>query len=83
MFTANLERFKFKPYGLEGGERGREGRLYLIRDGVWKPLPSKVSNLGLMAGDIIRLETSGGGGYGAATDRSSEAIDGDRICHHA
>jgi N-methylhydantoinase B len=64
VLTANLERFKFRPYGLAGGEPGSLGRLTLIRDGAEKPLPSKIGNLRLKRGDIIRLETSGGGGFG-------------------
>ncbi|RWR07225.1 hydantoinase B/oxoprolinase family protein [Paenirhodobacter populi] len=83
LFTANLERFKFRPYGLEGGEPGREGRLYLIRDGEWRPLPSKVNNLALVQGDVIRLETSGGGGYGPLAERGGADLENDRICHYA
>ncbi len=73
VFTANLERCRFRPYGLEGGEPGREGRLFLIRDGETRSLGSKVNNLRLKRGDIIRLETSGGGGYGDPVLRSTEA----------
>lgn len=77
VFTANGERFKFRPYGLEGGEPGREGRLWLIRGGERRALGSKVNNLRLMRGDIIRLETSGGGGYGPALERTpaAQALD--------
>ncbi len=64
VFTANLERFKFRPYGLAGGEPGSTGRLLHVRDGVAAPLPSKIGNLRLRKGDVIRLETSGGGGFG-------------------
>ncbi|MEI5668724.1 hydantoinase B/oxoprolinase family protein [Bosea sp. CCNWLW174] len=83
VFTANLERFKFKPYGLEGGEPGREGHLYLIRDGERQALGSKINNLPLVKGDIIRLETSGGGGYGAVEERMPSAVDHDRLCRYA
>ncbi len=34
VFTANLDRFKFRPYGLAGGRPGAPGRLTLIRDGA-------------------------------------------------
>ena len=64
VFTANLERFKGRPYGLAGGEPGSAGRLTLVRDGVATALPSKVGNVRLQRGDLVRLETSGGGGYG-------------------
>lgn len=52
------------PYGLCGGEPGKTGRSTLItRDGRKKSLPGKFS-LSLEAGDRIRIETPGGGGYG-------------------
>ncbi|MCK8787752.1 hydantoinase B/oxoprolinase family protein [Roseomonas sp. NAR14] len=73
IFTANLERFRFRPYGLEGGEPGRAGQLTLIRGGEKQALGSKVNNLRLRRGDVIRLETSGGGGYGAPAERSDAA----------
>ncbi|MXP64282.1 hydantoinase B/oxoprolinase family protein [Roseomonas sp. M0104] len=79
VFTANGERFRFRPYGLEGGEPGREGRLWLIRDGERRALGSKVNNLRLLRGDIIRLETSGGGGYGPASERPDAAQATDRV----
>lgn len=78
VFTANLERFKYRPYGLEGGEPGRAGALWLVRDGQRQALGSKVNNLRLLRGDVIRLETSGGGGYGPAAERSPEAQRMDR-----
>lgn len=64
VFTANLERFKFRPYGLAGGQPAAPGRLWLLRDGVRQALGSKVGNLRLRRGDVVRLETSGGGGFG-------------------
>ncbi len=69
VFTANLERFKYQPYGLAGGLPARPGFLFLIRDGGATALGSKVGNLRLRRGDIIRLETSGGGGFGPPAER--------------
>lgn len=83
VFTANLERFKFRPYGLEGGEPGREGHLYLIRNGERQALGSKINNLPLIKGDIIRLETSGGGGYGPAMERTPAAVEHDHLYRYA
>ena len=76
MFTANLERFKSRPYGLDGGLPGAPGRLLLIRDGQETALASKVGNLRLRRGDRVRLETSGGGGFGPPGERpAAEAAD--------
>lgn len=72
VFTANLERFKNRPYGLAGGEPAQPGRLTLLRDGEAMPLASKVGNLRLRGGDVIRLETSGGGGFGDPAARAAE-----------
>ena len=83
VFTANLERFKFQPYGLEGGEPGKAGTLTLIRDGVPTPLGSKVNNMKLRQGDVIRLETSGGGGYGHPSERTASDLADDIQCHYA
>lgn len=82
VFTANLERFKFQPYGLEGGQPGRAGALFLIRDGQRQPLGSKVNNLPLRQGDTIRLETSGGGGYGPPRARAEADRARDAACRY-
>jgi N-methylhydantoinase B/oxoprolinase/acetone carboxylase alpha subunit len=51
--------------------------LYLIRDGRREALPSKVTNVMLRKGDIVRLETSGGGGFGEPKMRLAEQVERD------
>jgi len=58
------ERRRLGPYGLWGGRPGKPGRDFLIRDGKWTRLPSKGS-LRVRTGDRLRMETPGGGGWGA------------------
>ena len=70
VFTANLERFVHPPYGLAGGGAGATGRLFLRRGGEVTALGSKVGNLRLRRGDVVRLETSGGGGFGDPAGRT-------------
>ncbi len=53
------------PYGLAGGAEGQPGRQTLIRDGSWTELPGCVS-FAARIGDRLRLETPGGGGWGAS-----------------
>ena len=77
LFTASLERFKFRPFGLAGGGAAMPGSLTLIRGSERQALPSKVNNLRLQRGDIIRLETSGGGGFGDPADRPKADIERD------
>jgi N-methylhydantoinase B/oxoprolinase/acetone carboxylase alpha subunit len=61
--TIISERRRGAPYGARGGQPGASGRNTLIRDGREQPLPGKVQ-LQLRAGDRLRIETPGGGGYG-------------------
>jgi N-methylhydantoinase B/oxoprolinase/acetone carboxylase alpha subunit len=57
------ERRTFAPYGILGGERGKRGRNLLLSQRKRKILGSK-ENLRVYPGDILRIETPGGGGYG-------------------
>ena len=61
--TLLSERRARGPYGLQGGEQGKPGRNVLISDGEEHPLAGKVS-ISTREGDVIRIETPGGGGYG-------------------
>jgi N-methylhydantoinase B len=56
------ERRLHAPRGAEGGEDGARGRNLLNGE----ELPPKVTRA-LRAGDVLRIETPGGGGYGAAS----------------
>jgi 5-oxoprolinase (ATP-hydrolysing) len=54
------------PLGACGGGDGRPGRQRVERaDGTVEPVPGSGS-AALRAGDVFRIETPGGGGYGAA-----------------
>ena len=61
--TILSERRTRGPYGLQGGEAGQPGCNMFISGGEEYPLASKVS-VSTREGDVIRIETPGGGGYG-------------------
>ncbi len=61
--TILSERRVFQPYGLQGGEAGQLGRNVLIRNGEEQSLAGKVT-VSVREGDVIQIETPGGGGYG-------------------
>lgn len=61
--TIMSERRKFAPYGLRGGRPGARGKNTLISRGKKIALKSKV-NISVQPGDVLRIETPGGGGYG-------------------
>lgn len=61
--TVLSERRSTSPYGLAGGNSGIRGKNILIQNGEIKEKPGKFTVL-LSKGDILRIETPGGGGYG-------------------
>ncbi len=71
--TIISDRRKIGPYGLRGGRPGRTGRNLLVRAGRRIPLGSKV-NAGLEPGDILIIETPGGGGYGRPGSKIRHAV---------
>ena len=75
--STNLDRFKFRPFGLTGGKAAAASALYLIRDGRREAPPSKVTNVMLRKGDTVRLETSRGGGFGEPKMRLAEQVERD------
>jgi N-methylhydantoinase B len=55
------------PWGLMGGSDGAPGKTSVVRhDGSVEPMPGKFS-IRLSKGDRLRIETPGGGGWGAAS----------------
>jgi len=61
--TIISERRKFAPYGARGGCPGAAGRNILISGKKKRLLPPKV-NINPGPGDVLRIETPGGGGWG-------------------
>ena len=65
--TLLADRRSCGPYGLSGGGDGAKGRTLIIRnDGTIEELPGKTSTR-LQAGERVRIESPGGGGWGRAT----------------
>lgn len=65
------------PYGVNGGTAGAPNRFTVLRDGdELEPsaVPGKVSGFPLRRGDIVRLQTSGGGGWGDPLDRDAAHV---------
>jgi N-methylhydantoinase B len=52
------------PWGNDGGEPGASARIALDPEGEAVELPCKAMGLNLDAGSVVRLQSSGGGGWG-------------------
>ncbi len=57
------ERRSVGPYGLQGGGDAKAGVNLLRRNGNWIELAGKCV-IDMQAGDVLRVETPGGGGFG-------------------
>ena len=68
------------PFGVAGAHSGAKNRFTVIRDGEViqpSPVPGKVGGFPLRKGDIVRLESSGGGGYGDPLARDPLRVERD------
>jgi 5-oxoprolinase (ATP-hydrolysing) len=72
------ERRTRAPFGLAGGAPGAMGRNVLNGN----VLPSRYSGR-LHPGDVLRIETPGGGGYGAVADGAGGDSGADEVCARA
>lgn len=73
--STNFERFRHAPYGIKGGAPGSLSRTTVTHpDGSTVSLRSKVSGIPLTRGDVVTIETSGGGGYGDPAARDPQRL---------
>ncbi|MBC8209164.1 MAG: hydantoinase B/oxoprolinase family protein [Desulfobulbaceae bacterium] len=79
-FSILSERRVHQPYGLEGGKDGACGRNTLIRNNGKSFKLSGKESLHLKPGDIFRIETPGGGGFGKASSNNPSSQEQDT--HH-
>jgi N-methylhydantoinase B len=75
VLAIRIDSIKNPPWGIDGGMCGGTGRAVINpgtrRERVLAPLSDGNR---LARGDILRIETGGGGGYGHPFDRSVEAV---------
>jgi N-methylhydantoinase B len=70
---------RFRPRGASGGQGGSPARITVLGpDGAPTGLPMKTTTI-LQPGSIVRLESSGGGGFGDPSLRSPESATSDRL----
>ena len=65
------------PFGVAGAQCGAANRFVVLRDSEViqpSPIPGKVGGFALRKDDIVRLESSGGGGFGDPLDRDPERV---------
>jgi N-methylhydantoinase B len=76
--TSMLERRRVPPYGLGGGEAGAPYRITLNPGSAAERDLGGKESVRLARGDLVVIETCGGGGYGSPADRPAELVASDR-----
>jgi N-methylhydantoinase B len=69
--TVLSERRRFRPYGILGGQPGSPGKNLVTSGGNTTDMGGKFYSR-LRKGDILRIETPGGGGYGIIKSKKEE-----------
>ncbi|HTK92640.1 MAG TPA: hydantoinase B/oxoprolinase family protein [Verrucomicrobiae bacterium] len=73
--ATRMENTLVAPYGVAGGQAGRTGRIILNPDTPdARELPALGDGITLKRGDLLRLETCGGGGWGDPLTREPERV---------
>ncbi len=77
--TTTYGRHRFLPWGADGGGQGSPNGAAVIRDGEDEPevWAGKLTRYPLERGDVVRLISGTGGGYGDPLERPVEAVQDD------
>lgn len=79
-FTGSFGRSKFPPWGTAGGGTGSPSYAEILRQGVRSDPPevmAKPARVRLRKGDVVRMVTATGGGWGDPALRERSAIEQD------
>lgn len=77
-FTGTYGRFKYLPWGMNGGKAGSPNFFQVLRtDGHVSDPAGKGARVQLQKDDVVRLITGTGGGYGSPQKRPAAAIEDD------
>ena len=75
--TGSFGRFKFPPWAMHQGVDGSRNELQVLRaDGSVETM-GKCTGLALKAGDVVRMTTASGGGWGDPKRRDPELVRAD------
>jgi N-methylhydantoinase B len=82
MVSLRIDSVNFPPWGVSGGQCARPGRCVINPGRPDERVLGPLSDGNIVRrGDIIRVETGGGGGWGHPFDREPERVLEDVLCH--
>lgn len=68
-----LDRFRFQPWGVQGGCPGRSGEAWLLRSKERTAL-DRIRLLSMQRGDVLRMISPSGGGFGDPLKRAAALV---------
>ncbi len=74
MTCRGMDRFQFRPWGLDGGAAGEVGRVVLNRGRLDEREIGKITVLELKHRDVVHILTPSGGGFGDPLDRELDRV---------
>jgi N-methylhydantoinase B len=74
---AMFDRVKWPPWGVKGGKEAKAGQITVVKKSGEREIIYKSKAYPLDPGDMIIVETGGGGGYGSPSDRPRELVERD------
>lgn len=81
MLLSNADRAELNPYGVNGGRAGGNYSVDVERvDGTVERLPGMVDDVPVKQGEVVRITTTGGGGWGDPLEREPELVRYDVLC---
>ena len=74
---AMFDRVKWPPWGVQGGKEAKPGQITVVKKSGEREIIYKCKAYPLEPSDMIIVETGGGGGYGAPSERPRELVERD------
>jgi N-methylhydantoinase B len=75
VISVRIDGIDFRPWGVKGGKEGGAGRCVINPGGNDERAVAPISDGTILRrGDVVRIETGGGGGFGHPFDREPERV---------
>jgi N-methylhydantoinase B len=74
---AMFDRVKWPPWRVQGGKEAKPGQIIVVKKSSEKEIIYKSKAYPLEPGDMLIVETGGGGGYGPPSERPRELVERD------
>ena len=76
--NVSIDRTRCPPWGVKSGLDGQSGQVIVNPDSP-QPVPLKKADRDLQAGEVVLVDSGGGGGYGDPKQRAADAIQQDLL----